>query len=226
MDEQRFSEPIRCGHCGNNTIMKIVGEYSRVKDYDDPQSGFFWEAGRVYHILLCPACGNVTFRKCYWHSLRLDQGDPVEFEVLYPTQYLGPAGLPDRIQRAYDVANKVRNVDVNAYVVLLGRLIELICGDRNAKGATLAEKIKDLSDKGEIPAKLVSIADSLRQLRNIGAHAFLGDLTPKEIPILDNLCKAILEYVYTAPLIVSQAEKRLKALKGEESVIESQNQTK
>ncbi len=225
MDEQRFSESIRCGHCGNTTIMKIVGEYSRVSDYDDPQSGFFWEAGPVYHILLCPACDNVTFRKYYWHGLRLDPGDPVEFEVLYPSQNMGPAGLPEKIQRAYDAANKVRNIDVNAYGVLLGRLIELICEDREANGTTLAEKIKDLSDKEEIPVKLFSVANSLRQLRNIGAHASVGNLTPEETPILDNLCKAILEYVYTAPLLVLQAEKRLEALKGEGET-EPKKQTK
>lgn len=214
MKEQCFSETVRCGHCGNNTVMRIVGEYPLISECDDPWSRLSWEEGYIYQILLCPACNNVIFRRYYWHSIRIE-GDPVEFETLYPTLNLGPVGLPDEIQQAYDAANKVRNIDANAYGVLLGRLIELVCEDRNAIGATLAEKIKNLSDKEEIPVKLVSVANSIRQLRNIGAHASLGNLTPKEIPILDNLCKAILEYVYTAPSLVEEAEQRLKALKNE-----------
>ena len=31
-------------------------------------------------------------------------------------------------------------------------------------------RLSDLSEKGEIPAKLVAVARSLRQLRNVGAH--------------------------------------------------------
>jgi hypothetical protein len=104
-------------------------------------------------------------------------------------------------------------LDVNAYGVLIGRVLELICEDRNAGGTFLGERLADLAVKGEIPEKLVGVANSLRNLRNIGAHATLGELTPGEIPILDNLCRAILEYVYSAPYLVAQAEKRVEALK-------------
>ena len=71
----------------------------------------------------------------------------------------------------------------------------------------------DLASKGEIPTKLIGVANSLRILRNIGAHATLGELTPGELPILENLCRAILEYVYTAPFLVEEAEKRVRLLK-------------
>lgn len=67
--------------------------------------------------------------------------------------------------------------------------------------------------KGEIPKKLIGVSKSLRILRNIGAHATLGELTTDEIPILDNLCRAILEYVYSAPFLVEEAEKRVLKLK-------------
>jgi Domain of unknown function (DUF4145) len=63
----------------------------------------------------------------------------------------------------------------------------------------LNKKLNDLAEKGEIPTKLVEVAHSLRKLRNFGAHASLGELTRDEIPILDDLCRAILEYVYNAP---------------------------
>jgi len=212
MTDKRFSGKQECGHCGNTAPMEIIGEYSQVRDYDDPRSGLSWEAGPVYEVLVCPACHGVVFRSYYWHDLAIDPSE-VECKVLYPAESSTLPGLPDSIKRAFDAAKKVRAIDANAYGVLLGRLIELICEDRKATGRTLAEKLKDLSEKGEIPSKLVPVANSLRNLRNIGAHAVLGELTPAELPILDNLCKAIVEYVYSAPHLVKQAEQRLQALK-------------
>ncbi|MGH8584721.1 MAG: DUF4145 domain-containing protein [Gammaproteobacteria bacterium] len=92
----------------------------------------------------------------------------VEYEVLYPVAEEIPQGLPEAIQRGYDAANKVKAIDVNAYGVLIGRVLELICEDRNAGGAFLGERLADLAVKGEIPEKLVGVANSLRNLRNIG----------------------------------------------------------
>ena len=212
MTDKRFSGRQHCTHCGNTAPMEIVAEYSQVRDYDDPRSGLSWEAGPIYEVLLCPACQGILFRSYYWHDTAMDPAD-IEYKVLYPTKGSEPMGLPDKIQRAYEAAQKVRTIDVNAYGVLVGRLIELICEDRQATGMTLAAKLKDLSKKGEIPEKLMPVANSLRNLRNVGAHPALGELTPVELPILDNLCKAIVEYVYSAPFLVAQAEQRLQTLK-------------
>jgi hypothetical protein len=89
----------------------------------------------------------------------------------------------------------------------------MVCEDRSAGGKDLHSKLQDLATKGEIPTKLVGVADSLRNLRNVGAHAVLGELSNAEVPILDDLCKAILEYVYSAPYLAKQAEDRLNSLK-------------
>jgi len=70
-----------------------------------------------------------------------------------------------------------------------------------------------LADKDEIPSKLVKVAAGIRKLRNIGAHADLGELTESDLPVLDELTRAILEYVYTAPLLATEAEERFAKLK-------------
>jgi hypothetical protein len=191
--------------------MEIVAHYSQVENRDDPGSEMLWEEGPVYEILLCPACQGVLFGSYYWHDMAIDPSE-VEFEVLYPRETATPRGLPDVIQKAYDAAKEVRAMNVNAYGVMLGRVLELICEDRKAAGNTLAAKLKDLSEKGEFPSKLVPVAKSLRNLRNIGAHAGRGELGPEELPILGDLCNAIVEYVYTAPFLATQAEQRLQAL--------------
>ncbi len=90
---------------------------------------------------------------------------------------------------------------------------EMVCEDRAAKGHSLNEKLGDLASRQEIPTKLVAVATKLRHFGNVAAHAGLGELTTEEIPILDDLTCAILEYVYSAPHLVDQADKRLQALK-------------
>ena len=75
------------------------------------------------------------------------------------------------------------------------------------------KKLTNLAEKREIPEKLVHVATGLRQLRIIGAHASLGELTEQEIPILNNLTRAILDYVYSAPHLASLAASSLSALK-------------
>lgn len=208
--EKRFTGDERCEHCANTVPREIVAEYSDVKSYDDyPRSDISWEAGTVYQLLVCPACGCVTLRSYNWQDGPMDDG----FKTLYPTQSERPLGLPDSIARAYDAAQKVRNIDANAYGVLLGRLLELVCQDRHAGGEFLANRLKDLASKGEIPDKLVGVANGLKNLRNVGAHPTLGELTVSELPIMDSLCRAILEYVYSAPFIAQQAETRFNQVK-------------
>ena len=208
--EKRVSGVVQCGHCNNRAPMEIVATHSQVKDKFDPISKESWDLGDVYELLLCPSCNKVTLRKYFWHEMM--EPDEVSIRVLYPVDK-SPLGLPASIQEAYNDALQVRTVNANAYAVLIGRVLEMVCDDRNATGKELYAKLQDIAVKGEIPDKLVGTANSLRNLRNVGAHASLGKLTEAEIPILDDLCKAILEYVYSASFLAKQAEDRLDHLK-------------
>jgi hypothetical protein len=191
--------------------MEHVAEYSQTGEYADDKSSLRWEAGAVFELLVCPACQGVTLRRYYYHELR----DPEEWplDVLYPQAEKVPPGLPVKIEAAYQEAARVKNVP-NAYAVLLGRLLEMVCEDRQAVGNTLARKLDNLAARGEIPGPLAEIAHNLRSLRNIGAHAGPVDLTAGEIPLLDDLCRAVLEYVYSAPHLVERVKKRLDEMKG------------
>jgi len=61
------------------------------------------------------------------------------------------------------------------------------------------------------------MAQGIRILRNIGAHADLGEIIADDVPILKDLCEAILEYIYRAPARLKILEKRLDSLKGQDS---------
>lgn len=219
-EKRRTTEFLQCNHCGNRALIEIVADYylSLKTTSDDPYYEEYYpqpEKGYYYKLLLCLACKEVTLWK-YFDADYIDV-DEIRIETLYPSAALKLSGLPPQIQQAYEIALKVRIIDANAYAVLIGRILEMICEDRKSTGKNLYDKLNDLATKGEIPTKLVGVADSLRQLRNFGAHASLGELTRDEIPILDDLCRAILEYVYNAPYLVEQAEQRLKHLKEKKS---------
>lgn len=214
-EDSSYSEKMLCGHCGNKVSMLIGATLSQVKDYQDPKSGFPWQAGPIHQLMICPACEGVTLRRYNWH----DQFDPddIDVKVVYPTNAsVVPIGLPPIILQEFEAALRVRSVSPNAYGVLLGRLLELVCNDRGAEKGSLGARLKELSIREEIPERLVQVAEKLQELRHMGAHAWVGELGPAEIPILDSLCRAILEYVYSAPHLVKQAEERLNQLRDQQ----------
>src|SRR5258707_1108182 len=100
----------------------------------------------------------------------------------------------------------------NAFAVLLGRVLDLICDDRQAKPGTLHARITELSDRRDSPPNLVDLAHHLRKLRNFGAHADLGSLSAEDAQLLEALCRAMLLYLYTAPSLVAKAEAKLATM--------------
>lgn len=212
--EQRFSPLVQCKHCSNRAPMPIKVSHSEIVSHEPPlavaRSVAPWDEGPVFELLKCPACGKINLATYYWHDA-MDASD-ADYQIVYPVARCLPEGLPAQVQSAYSAALSVRSVDANAFGVLLGRVLEIVCVDRRAEGRSLADQLRDLAGKGEIPEKLVEVARGLRQFRNVGAHAGLGTLTEVEVPILDDLTRAILEYVYSAPLLAQKAATRLAAL--------------
>jgi hypothetical protein len=191
--------------------MQVVSSFSAIHPIVEEGWPEPFEQGYFYELLLCPACEEVVFRRNYYHDIMNE--DDIKYETLYPLNERAILGLPDKVTRAYEAALKVRRIDANAYAVLIGRVLDFVCEDRKAKGKNLFEKIQDLSSRGDIPQRLADIANSLRKIRNVGAHADLGQLSDRERPLLDDLCRAILEYVYGAPYLADRAEAALDSLR-------------
>lgn len=189
--------------------MELITSHPQTKEYS--HADLSWDAGPIYELLLCSACSGVVLRRYFYHELK-DAEDWLS-EILYPKPFTVPSGLPDKIEAAYREALNLKRTDPNAYAVGLGRVLELVCHDRGAKGRRLIDKIKDLGDKGQLPASLRELAHNLRYFRNIGAHPETDKLAATDIPLLDNLCRLILEYFYTAPQLSSAAEERVAATK-------------
>lgn len=207
MSEQRYRGNLKCNHCHNTVTMPIVATYSQVRDRDE--HGLAWAEGNVYEILRCPACDGVTFQRGYFNDQFPEEWDSV---VLYPTKAEKVDGLPPEIERAYAAALAVKGIEAHAFAVLVGRLLEIICRDKGAQGKSLFEQLNSLAQKGVIPQQLIDIANGLRNFRNIGAHAAGVQLSENEVPVIEALCRAILEYVYGAPHLVGLAQETLDKL--------------
>lgn len=211
-----LSKIVSCGHCSNISHMKIIGSVDDTQNDFDPEYGSVGESGVIYSVLECPACKKKNIISYGWHD-SMESEDEVTYEILFPKDKNIPVGLPDNILKAFKAAEKVKTIDVNAYVILLRRLLEMVCIDRKAVGETLALMLKDLSSRNEIPDKLVKVAKGLKDFGNLGAHAGIGELSENEIPIVATLCTAILEYIYSAPHLATIAENKLDSIRSKKT---------
>ena len=206
-----FTSQRTCSHCHNAAPHKVIHRHSDLRSHFDETIGDYG-VGFVFTMIQCPACNNITLLREDWHTGK-DDAQPQHVDVVYPSQRTLTNGLPPQIQTAFEDAERVKTVDPNAYGVLVRRGLELVCRHRGAKGRTLHDQLKDLGAKNEIPERLVKIAVGLKTLGNIGAHAGLGDLSPREVPLMNSLFEAILEHVYGAPYLIEVVEKRINELK-------------
>lgn len=206
-----LSDVLQCRHCANSAPMLIVATYvKRSEDVVDDGSpeGLELDCGNDYELLECPNCQKIILRVKHWHEAYVSRHE-ADFLIIFPTTTELPPGLPEKIQKEYSAALKVKSLSPGSYAVLIRRVLELVCRDRNAAGRTLNEQLKDLVKKGEIPGKLADIAHQLRTFGNIGAHAMETEIEPRDIPVLDKLSRALLEFVYSAPFLLKEAAELL-----------------
>jgi hypothetical protein len=205
-----FTSERSCAHCHNTAPHRIIHRHSNLQQNFHEAVGDYG-VGFAFVMIECPACNNITLLREHWHT-GMDDAQPQSVEIAYPCQPKLTGGLPTHIRSAVSATERVKAVDPNAYGVLVRRGLELLCEDRGAHGRNLHDRLKDLGAKNEIPERLVKIALGLKNLGNIGAHAGLGDLSPREVPLMTSLFEAILEHVYGAPHLIEVVEQRMKEL--------------
>jgi hypothetical protein len=207
--------PIRrvlyCPHCGNRAPQRLIHRqrylerswYTATGEEDrDPWSTF---------VVVCETCGHILLYENLADLLEDDEFGKAELE--YPKAGRLSAGVPKTICEVYDEAARIRETAPNAFAVQIRRALEALCEDRAAKGRSLAEKLKDLSAKAEIPPVLAEMTDVLRLIGNVGAHGIGESVHPLQASAIDEFFKAVIEYVYVAPAKLRAFKEKMKSSK-------------
>lgn len=215
-EEPQMTEPFRCGHCSNVAPMEIRCADTVHRLVERGSVGEPYESADTTEVLRCSVCGKSTVRSYFWGDwMELAE---VEFHVLYPSNRTVPAGLPMRIEQEFADGQKVKLINADLFGIQMRRILEMVCEDRLGTDAKakddLQTRLKALAAKGEIPKEIVEVADHARLFGNIGAHPVMGSgIKPEAVPVVEKLCVAALEYVYSLPKLVEDARQMLETLR-------------
>lgn len=189
-----------CAHCGNEVPQTLVSYYPTPK------------RDKLFCLVSCETCGQPLFYVGPYpervSGSALMAGGPSlnlkSKQLLWPpSNQLHPC-VPQSVRECYEEAAQIKSRSPHGFANQIRRALEALCIDRNAKGNVLAQQLKDLGDKGEIPPKLTEMTDILRLLGNLGSHAAKDKVHPEFVPAIDEFFRAVVEYVYVAPHRVNE----------------------
>ncbi|MBP1970763.1 hypothetical protein J2Z83_002899 [Virgibacillus natechei] len=212
---------LTCYHCGNKTSMKSVAEYKYTDDDEIWDYRFSYE--RPVHVVsltkwwmmyICPVCKEVTLELATSNSEEFHPSGAriVEEKIIYPTINNDNKYIPNGVSDAFSAALKVKNLDGAICVLALRRTLERMCKHKEAKGKDLFEKLKFLENEKILPPIINEISYILRKEGNSAAHADGVEFDTQTVLLLIDFTKTILDYVYTLPEKINNAQKRLEEM--------------
>jgi hypothetical protein len=124
------------------------------------------------------------------------------------------SNLPPRLLETLEEAVKCHAAGCyKACALMVRRLLEELCEDKEAKGENLKDRIAALSSKIVVPQELLSAADDLRLLGNDAAHVEAKDydaIGKDEATLAVELAKLLLNGVYQYSTLVDKLKARKK----------------
>ena len=186
-----------CYHCLNTGLMKILHReiYQEYEYWDDigddctPGDEYTWL------LLSCPVCGKLTL----FETVDNSYGCTTSSNVIYPICSINCTVVPDNIRTAFESALKVKKIDLAICSLALRRVLEAICKDKNAKGKTLEEMIKDMISSGTLPPMFDDACWIIRQLGNSAAHADKKTFSSYQVDQTIEFIQSIINYLYSLP---------------------------
>lgn len=194
-----------CPYC--NTRTKFNPLYLAVVRNDDD----YGLMERHFHYLCqCEYCQDVVYAK-FW-EVDFDPDWMFQYELHHPVSLFNypEYGLPELVWRSFSEANKCLNAGAYlAVVVMCRRTIEGILKDKGApKNLTLAKAIEKLASDSTIHDSMKHLADLVRVVGNIGAHA--SDLKVDEILAKEMYehTQKLIDMLYVLPEHAERARKK------------------
>lgn len=193
----------RCPHCGNTAPQRLAleHEFENRELYEEDGSQSDFSLSSRYEARICRTCNELVL----YH-----EDDISRLHVVYPAGRTLHRAIPAEIQGCYEEAGRVRRASPSSYAVLLRRGLEMVCDDRGIKPGTLHARLVELTSRGELPAVLSDMTNIIRDLGNAGAHTARLKVTVPMTWAMDELFRAVVEYVYVAPYSVEAVKKSLE----------------
>ena len=201
-----------CLHCGNETLMQRVGNFSwGSKETGDDFFGFTYQ----YQLFFCPVCNKVTLLQTYGDEDMIDYGDNDRLDyyttdtILYPVNTIESKMMPVEIRNAFESALKVRNVDAGACAIMLRRTLDKILSEQGATKWGLEGKIEEIAEKGLLPESLKEASSFAKKFGDSVAH--WKELVPDESDInsLVEFIQYIIDYLYIIPAKIKQFQEKM-----------------
>lgn len=192
-----------CRHCGNNGATKEVGQIEIERFSQDDERIGRLDFSKYVQVDRCGVCGGLTIWQALWGD---DFGETLSDRLLFPGTNRDNSSLPEKVRKRLEAADRVRRLDPGLYAVAIRRMLETVFNDRGAKGRDLFSKAQDLVEKGELPPNIAVAVSHLRDIGKYGAHDEEIEVSKKDVPLIENLAEAVLEFVYRSPAAVAALE--------------------
>ena len=206
-------EIIKCFHCGNETPMPKVGEYSwGSRDEEFSDFDFFYK----YELFACPVCHKVTLREIYSDETMIGYFDRYQVRcdetnrILFPLNTIDSASVPGAIKKSYDAALKIKCIDEYACLMSIRRTLELILKDNGATKWGLSDKIKEAAKKELLPDTLMEALEWIKQLGDTAAHDKKLEVDQYDVENMIEFVGFIIKYLYIMPDKMKKYKKHFK----------------
>ena len=185
-----------CEHCEATVAGIVEGSYNRY--IDEPGYSLRWS------LLSCPSCQSPILVSQDDEDARyMDEPGDVWSKPtrLYPSlsdRQLGFA-VPGPIRAAFAEARACYN-EAKAYTacaIMCRKVLEGVCESHGASKGTLAQRLKQLSDSGQLDKRLFEWTDAMRLVGNEAAHDVNITVSREDASDLLDLAEAVAEYLYT-----------------------------
>ena len=183
-----------CPHCQNATPLTLLYVYEYISDMSYMNPGGKLDIPAAYFVFMCGTCdelilyGSDSLYPDSWTFWTTGQSwaEPARYEKMFknaddnktgfypvwPNQdnWIRDPSIPSGIREHY--LNAVKNKDQpNIFVAQIRAAVEATSDDRGVESGPLSERLEKLASQNNLPPVFVSIANELRVIGNIGAHA-------------------------------------------------------
>lgn len=203
-----------CPHCSNKATQRVIKIQNLIEDsYTMEGEISHNDFPCTYYVAICETCGGILIYEDEGCQLMEDKYF-YQSELRWPELGMRTDAVPKSIMKYYEEALLVKERSPDSFAVLIRRALEAICKDRGTnETSSLNNRLKELADRGEFPPTIISLADNLRFIGNIGAHDSGSNVKPGYVRLINDFFKVIVEYVYIAPKKLEDFKKTIKKFK-------------